>query len=304
VYVKNANGCISENAITVPSFAPFSWNGASWNNCALPTKTDYVSFTGNYTLSNSGVIRQFGNVSVSTGVVITIAPGEKMDVQDLALAGTAKIIIQADATGYGQLKINGTLSGMGTVKHQQYVPSLGWHMVSSSTTNGFGTTTGATASNLMPYNASSGAWSSSLGGVGTGYFGHVDASSSSAFMSAAGAFSVEGTPNTSHTFNLGYATAVASGGAGNGWNLIWQPVHLYFECFDVNRHECQQWSIHLEWKRKWFRCFELQLLQWFRFRECPDCTAARILGASHRHGRLDHHYHGFEWNYVRILDLL
>lgn len=223
VYVKNANGCISENAITVPSFATFSWNGASWNNCALPTTTDDVSFTGNYTLSNSGVIRQFGNVSVSTGVVITIAPGEKMDVQDLALAGTAKIIIQADATGFGQLKINGTLSGTGTVEHQQYVPSLGWHMVSSSTTNGFGTTTGATASNLMPYNASSGAWSSSLGGVGTGYFGHVDASSSSAFMSAAGAFSVEGTPNTSHTFNLGYATAVASGGAGNGWNLIGNP---------------------------------------------------------------------------------
>lgn len=123
---------------------------------------------------------------------------------------------------YSQLKVGGSITNNGTVVQEQYMPSTGHHGISSPMTSGF-TTTSGTSSTLYGYNATTGAWdmSPTTSTVGAGFFAPVQASSG--FQSAAGGFSVTGTPNTSHTHSLGYAANTATGGSGSGWNLIGNP---------------------------------------------------------------------------------
>lgn len=175
-----------------------TWDGTSWSSTF--SSGDNVSFGADYTVS-AGSSLEVGSIEVSSGYTLTI---------------------DASSSGYGQLKASGTITNNGTIIQKQYVSSTGHHGVSSSMSGGFGTTSG-TSSELYSYDASTGAYdmTPSTSSAGTGYFAPVQ--SSNGFISSAGTFSVTGTPNTNHTYTLGYAANQASGGSGSGWNLIGNP---------------------------------------------------------------------------------
>ena len=174
---------------------------------------------------------------VSTSTALTIASGESFSiyntVQVASLNNSGTLTIVGDDSGYGQLKVTGTISNSGTIIQQQYIPSTGHHAISSSMTAGFTTTSGS-ASNLYAYNSATGAYNTSPNttGAGTGYFAPVQASNG--FISSEGSFTVTGTPNTSHTWSLGYASNQATGGSGSGWNLIGNPYSASLDWTSVN----------------------------------------------------------------------
>lgn len=162
---------------------------------------------------------ELSNLSLSVGAVLssTLLP---IAVQG-NLSNNGQINLSASSGGYSQLKVDGTVSGTGSVVQNMYVSGTGYHALASSMAGGFGTTSASTGG-LYSYNASTGAYnfSPSLSAAGTGYFGLLG---TGGFISGAGTFSVSGTPNTSHTHSLGYASSVATGGSGNGWNLVGNP---------------------------------------------------------------------------------
>lgn len=160
------------------------------------------------------------NMTISSGGSIHAASGAKISVAgDLALGGALNLA--ADAASYAQFKVDGSISGSGSVVQNMYLTGSGHHALASPMTAGF-TTTSGTASALYSYDATTGAYdmSPSTSSAGVGYFGLLGAGG---FRTANGTFSITGTPNTSHTHTLGYATTVAAGGSGNGWNLVGNP---------------------------------------------------------------------------------
>lgn len=150
---------------------------------------------------------------------IQVLPAVNIDVGALDLNGSS-LVLNSNSSGYGQLKFT-SISGSGSVKQENQL-SEGHHGISSPMTAGFTTTSGTNGA-LYGYNASTGAWdmSPTTSAVGAGFFAPVQASSG--FQSAAGSFSVTGTPNTSHTHSLDYAANTATNGSGSGWNLIGNP---------------------------------------------------------------------------------
>ena len=96
--------------------------------------------------------------------------------------------------------------------------------MSSPVSQGF-TTTSGDKTKLYSYDAAAGNWSTigaNFATAGLGFAARVDASQIP-FLTAAANASVTGTPNTSMTHTLGYASNVAAGGSGSGWNLIGNP---------------------------------------------------------------------------------
>lgn len=164
-------------------------------------------------------VSELQDVTVSNGATLNVPIGSLLAHGDLVVDGSVNL--SASSTGYSQLKVDGTVSGTGSVVQNMYVSGTGYHALASSMSGGFGTTSASTGG-LYSYNASTGAYdfSPSLSAAGMGYFGLLG---TGGFVSGAGTFSVSGTPNTSHTHSLGYASTVASGGSGNGWNLVGNP---------------------------------------------------------------------------------
>ena len=158
---------------------------------------------------------------------LTIAPGASltMDFCDLNVAGnldlSGTLTLNAEFADYSQLKVCGSVTGQGTMVQKQFLTGSGYHALASSVTTGFDSTSGATSA-LFSYDANAGGYFSnpSLTAVGQGYFGGLG---TNGFVSADGNFWVAGTPNTSHTYSLGYSSTVATGGSGSGWNLIGNP---------------------------------------------------------------------------------
>ena len=186
-----------------------TWDGSSWSSSF--NSGDNIKLNGDYTIS-AGSSLDVGSIEISSGYTLTI---------------------DATSNGYGQLKAAGTISNNGTVTQKQYISSNGHHGISSSMRGGFGTTSGD-ASELIAYDASTGAYdlNPSTSTAGLGYFAPIQASNG--FLSSSGAFSVSGTPNTSHTFSLGYASNQATGGSGSGWNLIGNPYSASLDWSSVD----------------------------------------------------------------------
>jgi hypothetical protein len=159
------------------------------------------------------------DLTVGSGVTFSASKDEVHVAGDLVNNGN--IVLQATSAAYAQLKVDGSISGSGTVVQNMYLTGSGHHALASPMTAGF-TTTSGTASALYSYDAATGAYdmSPSTTAAGVGYFGLLG---TGGFRTANGTFSVTGTPNTSHTHTLGYATTVAAGGSGNGWNLVGNP---------------------------------------------------------------------------------
>ena len=158
-------------------------------------------------------------------------------------AGTIKddvgITFPATSSNYSRVKFTTwSSSSTGTPTFETYVGNDGDRMISSPTTNGFtnisavntsGSSVTVTKSNLYAYDAGSGAWQTSgvsLTTAGEGYFGFVGSGTNTTgtFLASSPAIiSVDGTPNSSFTYSLDYSTSVATGGSGNGWNLLANP---------------------------------------------------------------------------------
>ena len=174
-------------------------------NYDLKFSVNYSFNINNLTVGSTAVSSLDGKVSLSGNLV-----------------NNGTLNLSASSSGYSQLKVGGTITNSGTISQSQYIGSTGHHGISSPMTSGF-TTTSGTSSTLYGYNATTGAWdmSPTTSTVGAGFFAPVQASNG--FQSAAGGFSVTGTPNTSHTHSLGYAANTATGGSGSGWNLIGNP---------------------------------------------------------------------------------
>ena len=149
------------------------------------------------------------------------------------------ITFPATSSNYSRVKFTTwSSSSTGTPTFETYVGNDGDRMISSPTTNGFtnisavntsGSSVTVTKSNLYAYDASSGAWQTSgvsLTSAGEGYFGFVGSGTNTTgtFLASSPAIiSVDGTPNSSFTYSLDYSTSVATGGSGNGWNLLANP---------------------------------------------------------------------------------
>ena len=163
---------------------------------------------------------ELNNLSIATGASVTLG-GSDLHVSG-AFANDGTLTLAASEGTYAQLKVDGLVEGAGQVVHNQYIKGVGYHALASSMTTGFTTTSGNSAA-LFAYDATLGNYVSSpnLTNPGLGYFGELNAAGG--FATAAGLFSVTGTPNTAHTFNLGYSATVAAGGSGSGWNLVGNP---------------------------------------------------------------------------------
>lgn len=170
----------------------------------------------------------------STGE-IELPAGNTLTVTSAANAGS--ILLNADNTNggrYAQLKVNGPYppGNSGTVSAYQYLPSTGWHLLSSPISAGFNaSTTLLDATKLYGYDGASWmAQGQNLSTVGAGYIGFVG---SGGVQSAPGIFASQGAPNTSVSYNLAYLSNSATGGSGTGWNLVGNPFtcNLDFTAF-------------------------------------------------------------------------
>ena len=157
-----------------------------------------------------------------------------------------------DATTYSKVKYTTwSSSSTGTPTFQTYVPNDGDKMICSPTDDGFktvsakdgsGTAVTLTKSNLYYFDASTGNWATSpitdsLESPGKGFAGFVGSGSNTTgtfLASSPSIVSFAGTPNATHTPSLDNATTVATGGSGDGWNLIGNPFPATLDWSKVN----------------------------------------------------------------------
>ncbi len=231
---------LSNSQIThITFYLKDDWNGTGNQNFYFGDDGNDMLITndGALTITDPNDNLTFGNFSnplqpgsTSNAINLNLTIDDDITIEGVAALGgnltvnsskTLTLGLNSSNT-YSQLKVGGSITNNGSVVQEQYMPSIGHHGISSPMASGF-TTTSGTAGALYEYDASTGAWNMSptTTTVGAGFFAPVQASSG--FQSAAGSFSVSGTPNTSHTHSLGYAANTATGGSGSGWNLIGNP---------------------------------------------------------------------------------
>lgn len=197
------------------------WLMSNGVNNNLPYQSASVYITSSTSGSSSP------DLTVPTNTTFTVNPGVVLSLDTLKNYGN--ILLSADNNGYSQLKFNYWYKnspgdfGANLIAQEQYLES-GSHLISSPFAQGF-TTTPGDETKLYSYDASTGNWATigtNTTTAGLGFAARVDAAQIP-FLTAAASASVTGTPNTSMTHTLGYASNVAAGGSGSGWNLIGNP---------------------------------------------------------------------------------
>lgn len=155
----------------------FSVKG-NWTNNGTYTKgAETVTFNGGSAQSIGGTSSTaFNNLIFSEAGEKTIASGTAMECNSLNLTpGTTFSVASTGSTSSGSLKINGTKTINGTVKVQRFIPTDGWHIVSSPVS---GQAMGPFSGNnllgmwegtydLAPYNEAAGLWDPFNVGSGT-----------------------------------------------------------------------------------------------------------------------------------------
>jgi hypothetical protein len=211
----NCTGCLLWffDAVTNPDRVTLDANSA----LGIGGSTFFLSNQTNEVLSS---------LEITSGAQIDIAAGNSLHITGpVANAGT--ITINANSTNggtYGQLKVDGPYppGNSGVVSAYQYVPSTGWHLLSSPTSGGFNaSTTTLDATKLYGYNGA--AWMTqgqNLSTIGAGYIGMVG---TGGVLNTSGTFLSQGAPNTSVNCSLNYLSNSAAGGSGSGWNLVGNP---------------------------------------------------------------------------------
>ena len=157
------------------------------------------------------------DITIASGATVTVESGAFIYAEgNLTNAGT--LTLSADADGYSQLKVDGSITNTGTISQSQYLANDGYTSMSSPMSGDFSTTSGDNTK-LFYYDGSAFAWRTT-NEAGRGYFATIG---SSGFSSSSGDFSVTGTPNISLSHSLSYVANTATGGSGSGWNLVGNP---------------------------------------------------------------------------------
>jgi len=157
------------------------------------------------------------DLTIASGATVTIESGSYIS-SGGNLSNSGTLTLGADANGYSQIKVDGTVTNTGTITQSQYLTNDGYASISSPMTTDFATTSGDNTK-MFYYDGSAFAWRTS-DQAGRGYFASIGAS---VFATSAGTFSVTGTPNTSMTHSLSYSVNAAANGSGTGWNLVGNP---------------------------------------------------------------------------------
>lgn len=157
------------------------------------------------------------DLTIASGATVTVESGAFIYAEgNLTNAGT--LTLSADADGYSQLKVDGSITNTGTISQSQYLANDGYTSMSSPMSGDFSTTSGDNTK-LFYYDGSAFVWRTT-NEAGRGYFATIG---SSGFSSSSGDFSITGTPNISLSHSLSYVANTATGGSGSGWNLVGNP---------------------------------------------------------------------------------
>lgn len=182
------------------------------------------------------------NITITSGTV-TLQSSTRTAPGNLIVSTGATLNLEAtDASNYAQLKIDGTITNNGTINHQMRFDG-GWQMVAASmnaTQASYFGAVGSDANGGTSNTQNLFSWdgtqyvnvvnNNAAITPGQGYFGYVgdfgfrdDGNNSN--NTGAGIYTFTGTPNTSVTPSLTFATSTVtmSAGTNDGWNLIANP---------------------------------------------------------------------------------
>ena len=157
------------------------------------------------------------DLTIASGATVSIESGSYIS-SGGNLSNSGTLTLGADANGYSQIKVDGTVTNSGTITQSQYLTNAGYASISSPMATDFATTSGDNTK-MFYYDGSAFAWRTS-DQAGRGYFASIG---TSVFATSAGTFSVTGTPNTSMTHSLSYSANAAANGSGPGLNLVGNP---------------------------------------------------------------------------------
>ncbi|MDC1225692.1 hypothetical protein N8Z92_05940 [Schleiferiaceae bacterium] len=238
--VQNVTG---GRTITITNTDKVHFNGGVFKSSGSNGPITLV--IGDDGMSSTGVTTlEFDKEPVLNGGTYRIAAGTIID--DIGVTFPA-----IDASNYSKVKYTTwSSSSTGTPTFQTYVPNDGDKMICSPTDEGFKTVSASNSSgavtltkgNLYTFDASTGNWATNpntatLETPGKGFFGFVGSSTNTTgtFLASSPAIvSFDGTPNATHTPSLDNATTAASGGSGDGWNLIGNPFPATLEWSTVS----------------------------------------------------------------------
>ena len=230
-----------------------------FNNFSIESRYTIPNGTSATTNSDESIPR----LRVNSGGSLAVSENHEIDCSgDLKIDGS--ITLNASASGYAQLKVDGSVSGSGSVTVEQYVGTTGWHNMSmpvSGNLDAFGTVNTAVhanARNVYTWNETTSSWvdvagatngSSTAASAGTGYMVYVG---SNGVISAAGNIDATGSLFGSTTPSL----TNAGSGDDAGWNLVGNPfpcaidfstisevqVDNSFSIWDPSTGEYKDWS--------------------------------------------------------------
>lgn len=239
---NSSSGVFNFNNITIATSANLtntnkSFNiSGNWTNNGTYTKgTETVTFNGSTAQAIGGSSSTiFNHLTLSGTGIKTIQSGSNIECNNLTIASGASLTIASTgAAATGSLKVNGTKSISGTVNVQRWIPSDGWHIVSSPVSGqGMGAFSKPIASggnnlgwyidsyDLAPYSESLGDWSpfnvvdgtTTTFGEATGYLLRLpeEEGSRAVTFSGTGIFS-------------GAVTKTLGTIGRNGWNAVGNP---------------------------------------------------------------------------------
>lgn len=212
----------------------------TWSTTEIPQNITISSGTVNLNEDRTAT----GDLVVSNSAALNLAANIELTVNtDLSLDGT--ITLNSTSSGYSQLKVDGTVSGSGSVTAEQHIQHEGWHnmaMPLGGNLNQFGTvntSVHANARNIYTWDESSTSWvdvagatdgSSTAGSVGTGYMVYAG---TNGVTSTGSEIDMSGSMTTSITPSL---TNSGSGDDG-GWNFIGNPFTCDLDFFALSTSE-------------------------------------------------------------------
>lgn len=217
--------------------------------CYTPTPQTYT-YNGSWSPSDpSGVATNIDNITISSGTAaltadtecdeLSIALGATLNLEpnvELETVGNftnnGSIVLNADNTGYAQLKVNGAVSGAGTATVEQYAATVGWYnmaMPVSGNLDQFGTVNSQVhpnARNIYAWDETNEQWNDIVGNndgsnvantAGQGYLVYVGANG---VVPSASTIDLIGQMYTSSVINITRNNGI---GSNQGWNLIANP---------------------------------------------------------------------------------
>jgi hypothetical protein len=227
-----ASTAITVSCVNWTGAASTNWDiSANWQGSVIPDATKDVTIPSApsnqpHVTSAPGTPAACNNITVESGATLTIDAGKALTVSgNLANAGT--VDIKADVTGIGSLITNGTVSGAGSFKMEQYLTGSGgatpdglFYYVSSAIPNATSTNYGIPATGKLWIDQEPTQTYAELtfGGipldVGQGYVARMGANTTVAF---------DGSSYNTGTIVEGSLTRTGTSETNRGYNLVGNP---------------------------------------------------------------------------------